>query len=267
MAVTFRQRITGSETSAGGMTLLLPSDPLVGSMLIAAVGVMGTVGVTRFRVSPATEWQLLYEHDGLADADSNPGTVRVQLWGAFNIPAINRQIGVSFGGGTTHRGVIVSEYTGETFQFDNPADRVSVGSGQTAALTVGTLLTALGGESREAVENWSGAGAANVPGVTFQNPGFPFVIRSQIDIGNPAAGRLVFLNANTSAKANAQLRVDHTADAGIVKWAAAMAAVRGILQGPAEVTEEPVAQEPVTEQDDYSGNGIDKLISQLRARA
>jgi hypothetical protein len=251
------------------MTVFLPSAPLAGSALIIAVACGKGIGITAVRPQSTEEWNLLYENEGTVTADQNTsGSIRAQIWAAFDIPdGLTNQFGIVFSGGVNERGVILAEYTGDIFQFPNPADRVAKATGTTPAFTTGTLDTGSGGTTREANELWVGVGAAT-PTVAFSNPGSPFSIRVNAVAIGTGPGRMCLLDAFLTSLEPAIMRVDHDdLNPAIVTWVAAMAATRGILQVPAAATTVPTVSEPVTEQTDYSSDGIEKLIAQLRANA
>lgn len=267
MTISFRQLITASVTSATPTTVFLPSAPLPGSALIAVVGCLKPVRPTLFRHG-AVDWNLLYEHDGLIEADQQAlEAVRVQVWGAFDLPAgASAQIGIDFSGGTSDRGIILAEYTGDVFQFPNPADRVGKKSGSTAPATPGTIDTAPAtAEIREDVELLIG-GVATDQAVTLSNPGLGYTLRSQAGIGATPDGTVGLLERVTFTPVGIRIVVDHSADPSGVNWVGVGAGTRGNLQVPAEEVDAPAVSEPVTEFVDYSGDGIGKLISQLRAK-
>ncbi len=268
MTIAFRQLITKSENSSAPMTVVLPSDPLVGSALIIVVGCSKTSGISRVRTQLTEEWNLLFESDGPVDADEQAlEAVRVQIWGAFDIPnGMVAQIGIEFSGGTSERGLILAEYTGDVFQFPNPADRVIGGTDVTPPATEGTIEISGTKDTREAEELFVGAAAVDQD-VSFIRPEAPFSIRSQTDIGSPSSGRIALLDFISSATRTPEMLVDHEAFASSVNWAGVMAAIRGILQVPATAVVAPAVSEPVTEFTDYSSDGIGKLIAQLRAKA
>jgi hypothetical protein len=225
------------------------------------------VGVTLISPQAGESWNLLFENDGPIDADQQITTlVRVQLWAAFDIPdGVPSGISIEFsGGGTSERGVVVAEYTGDIFQFENPADRVVKGSGATPPSTIGDIDTGTGGTTREAAELW--VGVAGADGTTvFSNPTAPFAIRvNAVAIGS-GAGRLVLLDAFTSSVQGARLQLDHSGIPGGVKWAAAMAAIRGVLQVPATPVETPSVGEPITENEDHEGDAIGHLLEQFKS--
>jgi hypothetical protein len=267
MALAFRQSKTDSNTGAAALSVTLSSPTLVGSALIAAVGLGSNNGVSTLAdPARATSWNLLYEAASSEDADEgNVANVRVQIWGSFNVPAGVDEFRFVFSGGTTDRGVIVAEYTGDVFEFPNPADRV-VGTIGTTAAGVGTADTGVGGTTREDDELWVACCGCD-DNVTWQNPTAPFSIRAQGDIGNPAAGQIALLDDFSSSAAALRAQCDHSAGAGAVEWAITAAALRGVLQVPVTATTEPVSAEPVTEFTDYSSDAIGKFIAQLRARS
>jgi hypothetical protein len=269
MALAFRRSATKSETSAIDMLFDVGAGPLLGSTLIMAVACSKTIGCTKITPIAGESWNLLYESDGPVVADQSAvEVVRVQIWGAFNVPSSNlSRIGLAFSGGATpsERGVIFAEYTGDGFQFPNPADRVAVGWGQTPALTLGDI-DILGGTSREAAELWIGVVAAT-PTVTFASPTFPFAFRvNPVVIGAAGPGRMALLDAFTSSAAALRLQVEHSDDnPSQVTWAAAAAAIRGILQVPATPVEIPSVGEPITENTDHEGDAIAHLLEQFKS--
>jgi hypothetical protein len=105
--------------------------------------------------------------------------------------------------------------------------------------------------------------------VAFTSSTAPFVIRENaVQIGT-GLGRMVYLDAFPSSIQSVRMQLEHDdAHASQINWAAAAAAVRGTLQVPATATlNTQVVSEPVTEFEDYSSDGIDKLIAGLRARS
>ncbi len=265
MTIAFRQSKARSETDSSSLGVVLDNVPLNGSALIAAVAVASNNGVIQI-VQTGASWALLFESASSENADeANGSLVRAQIWGAFDIEAAVAFLRIPFTGGTTKRGVIVAEYTGGVFEFPNPADRVVGDTGTTAGPSVGSLDTGIGGVTREAAELWVGAGAVDKK-LAFSSPGSPFAIRDQVDIGSPAAGKIVLVDAFLAVATNIRFRIDH-ASGSSVAWAATMAAIRGNLQVPAEAVDVPAANEPVTEFEDYSTDGIEKLAAQYRARS
>lgn len=264
MALAFRQSVKLATTSAAPMTLNLPSAPLPKSALLAAVATTGDVGVAAFRHETAI-WNLLLENAGALADELNGVVLRAQIWGAFDIPAVGGQIGIDFAdAASSERGVIIAEYTGDVFQFPNPADRVIGDSGTTAGPSTGTIDTGSGADAREAEELLIGAAAADQV-VTLSGPGSPFAIRDTVDIGSPAAGTLGLLDAFTvSPITPLRMRVDHSV-ATALEWVAVTAAIRGVLQVPATPVTTPISGEPVTENDDHEGVAIGHLLEQFQS--
>jgi hypothetical protein len=266
MTISFRQKGTLSETSSLPATVFMPSTPLNGSALIAVVGCLKKIGVSKFREREGVIWNLLFEQDGPVDADLEAlDAVRSQIWGAFDIRDASDQVGIEFSGGTTSRGVVIAEYTGDVFRLPNPADRVVAGSGQTPPATSATMDSGVGGDTREAEELWIGAPATDQP-VTFSNLSTPFTaIRDQIDIGSPGAGSVALVDGVTSITRTSRFRIDHSASGSTVNWVAVMAAIRGDLQSPLAGPEAPTVGEPVTENDDHRGDAVGHLVEQFRS--
>lgn len=266
MTITHVQTVTGQATSAVPLTLFLGAEPGVGSALIAAVAIEGTNSVTAVRASGAS-WNLLYEAASAEDADEVNGTaIRAQLWGAFDVAGVGSgQAGFVFSGGTVAKGIVMAEYSGDVFEFPNPADRIVGSFGTSAPGTTGPADTgAATNPTRENVELWVAAAGVNKSSI-WSSAVAPFAIRDQIAI--PPFGAVCLLDYVASATGTMRAQASHAATGSGMPWAITAAAIRGDLQVPADVTTVPAVSEPVTEQEDYSSNGIEKLASQFRARS
>lgn len=265
MTIAFRQSVTLNETSAATANPQLPSPPLPGSALIAAIATGSGVGATSFSHDDA-RWNLLSENAG-DDADEKGGVVlRAQIWAAFDIPAgTGDKIEISFSGGSSKRGIIIAEYTGDVFQFPNPADRVVKDNGTTAAFTIGDIDTGNSGDTREDDELFVGVAAADAT-VVFSNPTAPMAIRvTAVPIGIAGSGVMALLDAFVSSTQKGRLKLDHDAVPPVVVWVAVVAAIRGNLQVPATPVAAPTVGEPITENEDHEGDAIGHLLEQFKS--
>lgn len=263
MAILYRQHVCASVTTWAPTTVFLPSVPLNGSALIAVVGCTGGAGISYFRGNG--DWHLLYENDGPIYAEAQtPGGLRVQVWGAFDTVNVSNMIGICFSGGTSDRGIVVAEYTGDIFRFSNPADRVSSGVTTSPAFVESTISWPPGGYSREAEELLVSVGALDQV-VNFFDPADGYIIRDQADIGDPAAGSVIMLDKISSTITSISTEVDHSAPPALANVAMAGVMLRGSLQIPFDYPAEPVAQEPVTENTDHAGTAIGHLIEQFKS--
>jgi hypothetical protein len=260
MAYAFRQKAQKSESSSGVLKISFSSAPLDGSALIMAVATTSGAAATQIDQDGA-EWQLLQEAASEEFADENNDLkVRVQLWGAFNVQRAATLMEITFSGGTTDRGAIAAEYTGDTFLFPNPADRV-VGDVGSSSSSTGPADTGTGGTTREAEELWVAAAANDSATLTWTSADSPFVLNDTVAIGS--TGQLGFADALQSSTGALSAQINHSLGGG--NWAITSAAVRGDLQEPAGETEEPVSEDPVTENNDHAGDAIDNLLEQFKS--
>ncbi len=267
MTITYRQHERASDTRAGTVatTVQLAQNPLKGSELIAVVAVLSDNGVTNI-AQTGSDWNLLYENAGDNADERNGSVLRVQIWGAFDIEGGDKDVVFSFSGGTTKRGIVVVEYTGDVFLFSNPADRVVGAFGTTpgGGPGDGVIQSGPSGATREGEQLMIGAAAID-QSLNIFDPAPPFAIRQAVEIGSPAFGRLSVLDA-MSSDLGVELEVNHDGDPANTEWVALATALLGNVQIPVDPATPPVAPEPVTEFEDYSSDGINKLASQYRAR-
>jgi hypothetical protein len=267
MTISYRQDATTSEDSAVDGVVTLANAPLNGSTLIAVVGCLSNNGAISITQTGAT-WNLLETSSVTADT-VNSAEIRVQVWGAFNVENAGAVATFAFSGGTTNRGMIVVEYYGNVFEFPNPPDRMKTKTGSTAPTVLGTIdTTPATAITREDEELFIGVAGISEQ-LVFSNSQQGFSARKQIVIGAGAnTGKLAIADQFTSSAKTVIWQVDHAAHpTNTVYWAAVVAGIRGALQVPFVGGAEPTVSEPVTEQTDYSSDGIGKLASQFRAKS
>jgi hypothetical protein len=267
MTITFEQFKSASRTStAATWTIFLDNPVKDGSSLIVILGAIGNIRAIDISQNGDVVWNVIEDSTGNR-ADSENGC-RVQIWAAHDVKDAGQGLTLRLSGSpatSKDTGVIISEWSGNTFKFPNPADRLTVKAGSTPPATPGTIDTTPATASiREDEELLIGAATADKP-VTYSNPGLGYTLRAQTDVGSPAVGKLAALDRITFTPVGVRFTVDHTADAGGVSWEAAACAIRGALQVPAPETPAPTVSEPIAEVEDHTGVAIGHLLEEFKS--